>query len=148
MSRSKSVENKSTNIENKNITTNDTCDQSMVAARYYDNFTRYPGEMVYSVSTGMTKKGVRAFIIVGMKDDQKSIDILQRMISDCSLYFKWDHVSLEVRKVIRPDGKANFRIETIHTNESRLRKISELLKMSGAIESVYEDISQRKNILV
>lgn len=54
---------------------------------------------------------------------------------------------MSIRKVEREDGKADFRIEINRVDMSRLRRISQLLKMAGAVEGVYEDIPQRSNIL-
>lgn len=54
---------------------------------------------------------------------------------------------MSIRKVERQDGMADFRVEINRVDMPRLRRISQLLKMAGAVEGVYEDIPQRSNIL-
>lgn len=109
--------------------------------------TRYPGEEVRRKLYGTSKKGVRTFIFEGMKDNDQSLQIMERLITDCSLVFVWDHVALSIRKMDRTDGKADFAIDTLRTDVPWLRRISQLLKMAGAVDRVYEDILQHENVL-
>lgn len=104
------------------------------------------GERVFTRSCGLNGH-VRAFIFTGMTDANQSEEILKRLITDCGMYFIWDHCQMSIRKVERQDGMADFRIEINRVDMPRLRRISQLLKMAGAVEGVYEDIPQRSNIL-
>lgn len=91
-----------------------------------------------TTKTGQILSGERVF--TGMSNTKQSEDILEKLITDCGMYFIWDHCQMSIRK-------ADFRIEINRTDMPRLRRISQLLKMAGAIEGVYEDIPQRSNIL-
>lgn len=105
------------------------------------------GKRVFTRSCGLNNDHVRAFIFTGMADANQSEEILKKLIVDCGMYFIWDHCQMSIRKVEREDGKADFRIEINRVDMSRLRRISQLLKMAGAVEGVYEDIPQCSNIL-
>lgn len=105
------------------------------------------GERIFTRSCGLNNGHVRAFVFVGMSDTKQSEDILQKLIVDCGMYFIWDHCQMSIRKVEREDGMVDFRVEINRVDMSRLRRISQLLKMAGVVEGVYEDIPQRSNIL-
>lgn len=105
------------------------------------------GERVFIRSCGLNNGHVRAFIFTGMTDANQSEEILKKLITDCGMYFIWDHCQMSIRKVERQDGMADFRVEINRVDMPRLRRISQLLKMAGAVEGVYEDIPQRSNIL-
>ena len=104
------------------------------------------GERIFTRSCGVNNGHVRAFI-TGMSNTKQSEDILEKLIADCGMYFIWDHCQMSIRKVERDDDKVDFRVEINRVDMSRLRRISQLLKMAGAVEGVYEDIPQRSNIL-
>ena len=105
------------------------------------------GERIFTRSCGVNNGHVRAFIFTGMSNTKQSEDILEKLITDCGMYFIWDHCQMSIRKVERDDDKVDFRVEINRTDMARLRRISQLLKMAGAVEGVYEDIPQRSNIL-
>lgn len=105
------------------------------------------GERVFTRSCGLNNGHVRAFIFTGMSDTKQSEDILKKLIADCGMYFIWDHCQMSIRKVERQDGMADFRAEINRVDMPRLRRISQLLKMAGAVEGVYEDIPQHENVL-
>ena len=105
------------------------------------------GEQIFTRSCGLNNGHVRAFIFTGMSNTKQSEDILEKLIADCGMYFIWDHCQMSIRKVERQDGMADFRVEINRVDMPRLRRISQLLKMAGAVEGVYEDIPQRSNIL-
>lgn len=105
------------------------------------------GERIFTRSCGVNNGHIRAFIFTGMSNTKQSEDILVKLIADCGMYFIWDHCQMSIRKVERDDDKVDFRIEINRTDMARLRRISQLLKMAGAVEGVYEDIPQRSNIL-
>lgn len=105
------------------------------------------GEKIFTRSCGLNNGHVRAFIFVGMSNTKQSEDILEKLIVDCGMYFIWDHCQMSIRKAEHQDGMADFRVEINRVDMSRLRRISQLLKMAGAVEGVYEDIPQRSNIL-
>lgn len=105
------------------------------------------GERIFTRSCGLNNGHVRAFIFIGMSNTKQSEDILGKLIADCGMYFIWDHCQMSIRKVERQDGMADFRVEINRVDMPRLRMISQLLKMAGAVEGVYEDIPQRSNIL-
>lgn len=121
--------------------------KSNVESKGSKNHRILSGERIFSRSVGMNNDHVRAFIFTGMEDIKQSEDILEKVIIDCGLYFIWDHCQMEIRKVNREDGKVDFRVEINRTDMTRLRRISQLLKMANAVEGVYEDIPQRSNIL-
>lgn len=105
------------------------------------------GERIFTRSCGVNNSNVRAFIFTGMSNTKQSEDILEKLITDCGMYFIWDHCQMSIRKVERQDGMVDFRVEINRVDMPRLRRISQLLKMAGAVEGVYEDIPQRSNIL-
>ena len=105
------------------------------------------GEKIFTRSCGLNNGHVRAFIFTGMSDTKQSEDILEKLIVDCGMYFIWDHCQMSIRKAERQDGMVDFRVEINRVDMPRLRRISQLLKMAGAVEGVYEDIPQRSNIL-
>lgn len=105
------------------------------------------GERIFTRSCGLNNDHVRAFVFVGMSDTKQSEDILEKLIVDCGMYFIWDHCQMSIRKAERQDGMVDFRVEINRVDMSRLRRISQLLKMAGVVEGVYEDIPQRSNIL-
>lgn len=105
------------------------------------------GERIFTRSCGLNNGHVRAFVFVGMSDTKQSEDILEKLIVDCGMYFIWDHCQMSIRKAERQDGMVDFRVEINRVDMSRLRRISQLLKMAGVVEGVYEDIPQRSNIL-
>lgn len=105
------------------------------------------GERIFTRSCGVNNGHIRAFIFTGMSNTKQSEDILEKLITDCGMYFIWDHCQMSIRKVERDDDKVDFRVEINRVDMSRLRRISQLLKMAGAVEGVYEDIPQRSNIL-
>lgn len=105
------------------------------------------GERIFTRSCGVNNGHVQAFIFIGMNNTEQSEEILKKIIADCGMYFIWDHCQMSIRKDERNDGKVDFRVEINRTDMARLRRISQLLKMAGAVEGVYEDIPQRSNIL-
>ncbi len=105
------------------------------------------GERIFTRSCGLNNDHVRAFIFIGMSNTKQSEEILEKLITDCGMYFIWDHCQMSIRKVERQDGMVDFRVEINRVDMPRLRRISQLLKMAGAVEGVYEDIPQRSNIL-
>lgn len=105
------------------------------------------GEKIFTRSCGLNNSHVRAFVFVGMSNTKQSEDILEKLIADCGMYFIWDHCQMNIRKAERQDGMVDFRVEINRVDMPRLRRISQLLKMAGAVEGVYEDIPQRSNIL-
>lgn len=105
------------------------------------------GERVFTRRYGLNNSHVRAFVFVGMSNTKQSEDILEKLIADCGMYFIWDHCQMSIRKAERQDGMVDFRVEINRVDMPRLRRISQLLKMAGAVEGVYEDIPQRSNIL-
>lgn len=105
------------------------------------------GERIFTRGFGLNNSHVRAFIFTGMSNAKQSEDILEKLITDCGMYFIWDHCQMSIRKVEREDDKADFRVEINRVDMPRLRRISQLLKMANAVEGVYEDIPQRSNIL-
>lgn len=105
------------------------------------------GERIFTRSCGLNNGHVRAFIFTGMSNTKQSEEILEKLITDCGMYFIWDHCQMSIRKVERQDGMVDFRVEINRVDMPRLRRISQLLKMAGAVEGVYEDIPQHENVL-
>lgn len=105
------------------------------------------GDDVACTSTGVEMKYVRAFIFEGMVSGSKGDDIA-RMIQDaCSTFWVWDHARISIRKINRPDGLANYRIELLHADIFKLRQFAKILKAAGSVEKVFEDIPQKENVI-
>lgn len=109
--------------------------------------TIYHGKHIYSRSSGIESKYVRAFIFEGMVSGPKGDDIASMIQKACSSFLVWDHATVSIRKIDRPDGLANYRIELLHANLFRLRQFAQILKAANSVERVFEDIPQKENVL-
>lgn len=97
--------------------------------------------------TGVENKYVRAFIFEGMVSGHKGDTIASTIQEACSTFWKWDHARIAIRKINRPDGLANYRIEFLHADIFKLRQFAKILKAAGSVEKVFEDIPQKENVL-
>ena len=105
------------------------------------------GDNVIGINTGIESKHVRAFIFEGMVSGSKGDDIAKTIQESCSTFWVWDHARIAVRKINRPDGLANYRIELLHADIFKLRQFAKILKAAGSVEKVFEDIPQKENVL-
>ena len=105
------------------------------------------GDNVSCISTGVERKYVRAFIFEGMVSGSKGDDIARTIQESCSTFWVWDHARIAIRKINRPDGLANYRIELLHADIFKLRQFAKILKAAGSVEKVFEDIPQKENVL-
>lgn len=105
------------------------------------------GDSVSCMSTGVERKYVRAFIFEGMVSGSKGDDIARTIQESCSTFWVWDHARIAIRKINRPDGLANYRIELLHADIFKLRQFAKILKAAGSVEKVFEDIPQKENVL-
>lgn len=105
------------------------------------------GDNVIGINTGIESKHVRAFIFEGMVSGSKGDDIARTIQESCSTFWVWDHASISIRKINRPDGLANYRIELLHADIFKLRQFAKILKAAGSVEKVFEDIPQKENVL-
>lgn len=105
------------------------------------------GSDVSCISTGVERKYVRAFIFEGMVSGSKGDDIARTIQETCSTFWLWDHARITIRKINRPDGLANYRIELLHAEIFKLRQFAKILKAAGSVEKVFEDIPQKENVL-
>ena len=105
------------------------------------------GDSVSCTSTGIENKHVRAFIFEGMVSGHKGDTIASTIQESCSTFWVWDHARIAIRKINRPDGLANYRIELLHTDIFKLRQFAKILKAAGSVEKVFEDIPQKENVL-
>lgn len=105
------------------------------------------GSDVSCISTGFERKYVRAFIFEGMASGSKGDDIARTIQESCSTFWVWDHARIAIRKINRPDGLANYRIELLHADIFKLRQFAKILKAAGSVERVFEDIPQKENVL-
>ena len=106
-----------------------------------------PGDNVIGMNTGIESKHVRAFIFEGMVSGSKGDDIAKTIQESCSTFWVWDHARISVRKINRPDGLANYRIELLHADIFKLRQFAKILKAAGSVEKVFEDIPRKENVL-
>ena len=120
----------------------------------YDIRNTYEGKSIISHgsdvscrSTGVERKYVRAFIFEGMVSGSKGDDIARTIQESCSTFWVWDHARIAIRKINRPDGLANYRIELLHADIFKLRQFAKILKAAGSVEKVFEDIPQKENVL-
>ena len=120
----------------------------------YDIRNTYEGKSIISHgsdvscrSTGVERKYVRAFIFEGMVSGSKGDDIARTIQESCSTFWVWDHARITIRKINRPDGLANYRIELLHAEIFKLRQFAKILKAAGSVEKVFEDIPQKENVL-
>lgn len=120
----------------------------------YDIRNTYDGKSIISHgsdvscrSTGVERKYVRAFIFEGMVSGSKGDDIARTIQEACSTFWVWDHARIAIRKINRPDGLANYRIELLHADIFKLRQFAKILKAAGSVEKVFEDIPQKENVL-
>ena len=120
----------------------------------YDIRNTYEGKSIISHgsdvscrSTGVERKYVRAFIFEGMVSGSKGDDIARTIQEACSTFWVWDHARIAIRKINRPDGLANYRIELLHADIFKLRQFAKILKAAGSVEKVFEDIPQKENVL-
>ena len=105
------------------------------------------GDNVIGMNTGIESKHVRAFIFEGMVSGSKGDDIAKTIQESCSTFWVWDHARISVRKINRPDGLANYRIELLHADIFKLRQFAKILKAAGSVEKVFEDIPRKENVL-
>lgn len=105
------------------------------------------GDDVSCSSTGIGGKYVRAFIFEGMVSGNKGDAIACTIQESCSTFWVWDHARISIRKINRPDGLANYRIEILHADVFKLRQFAKILKTAGFVEKVFEDIPRRENVL-
>ena len=105
------------------------------------------GDNVIGMNTGIESKHVRAFIFEGMVSGSKGDDIAKTIQESCSTFWVWDHARIAIRKINRPDGLANYRIELLHADIFKLRQFAKILKAAGSVEKVFEDIPQKENVL-
>lgn len=105
------------------------------------------GDNVIGINTGIESKHVRAFIFEGMVSGSKGDDIAKTIQESCSTFWVWDHARIAIRKINRPDGLANYRIELLHADIFKLRQFAKILKAAGSVEKVFEDIPQKENVL-
>ena len=120
----------------------------------YDIRNTYEGKSIISHgsdvscrSTGVERKYVRAFIFEGMVSGSKGDDIARTIQEACSTFWVWDHARIAIRKINRPDGLANYRIELLHADIFKLRQFAKILKAAGSVEKVFEDIPRKENVL-
>ena len=120
----------------------------------YDIRNTYEGKSIISYgsdvscrSTGVEMKYVRAFIFEGMVSGSKGDDIARTIQEACSTFWVWDHARIAIRKINRPDGLANYRIELLHADIFKLRQFAKILKAAGSVEKVFEDIHHKENVL-
>lgn len=113
-----------------------------------DDYTIFHGERVPGINFGMNSKYIRAFVFEGMINGPKGDDLARKIQDICSIFYSWDHANLSIRKIDRPDGLANYRIELLHANVYKLKQVSQILKISGSVKRVFEDIPRRENIIV
>lgn len=106
------------------------------------------GNDVACTSTGVESKYVRAFIFQGMVSGSKGDDIARTIQDACSTFWVWDHARISIRKINRPDGLANYRIELLHADIFKLRQFAKILKAANSVEKVFEDIPRKENVLV
>lgn len=105
------------------------------------------GDNVIGIITGIESKHVRAFIFEGMVSGSKGDDIAKTIQESCSTFWVWDHARIAIRKINRPDGLANYRIEILHADVFKLKQFAKILKAAGSVESVFEDIPRKENVL-
>lgn len=105
------------------------------------------GNDVACTSTGVESKYVRAFIFQGMVSGSKGDDIARTIQDACSTFWVWDHARISIRKINRPDGLANYRIELLHADIFKLRQFAKILKAANSVEKVFEDIPRKENVL-
>lgn len=105
------------------------------------------GDDVVCKNTGIKNKYVRAFIFEGMVSGPKGDDIANMIQEACSTFWMWDHARISIRKINRPDGLANYRIELLHANTFKLWQFAQILKAANNVESVFEDIPRKENVL-
>ncbi len=105
------------------------------------------GDNVIGINTGIESKHVRAFIFEGMVSGSKGDDIAKTIQESCSTFWVWDHARIAIRKINRPDGLANYRIELLHADIFKLRQFAKILKAAGSVENVFEDIPRKENVL-
>ena len=105
------------------------------------------GDNVIGINTGIESKHVRAFIFEGMVSGSKGDDIAKTIQESCSTFWVWDHARIAIRKINRPDGLANYRIELLHVDIFKLRQFAKILKAAGSVEKVFEDIHHKENVL-
>ena len=105
------------------------------------------GDNVIGINTGIESKHVRAFIFEGMVSGSKGDDIARTIQESCSTFWVWDHARITIRKINRPDGLANYRIELLHAEIFKLRQFAKILKAAGSVEKVFEDIPHKENVL-
>lgn len=105
------------------------------------------GDNVIGINTGIESKHVRAFIFEGMVSGSKGDDIAKTIQESCSTFWVLDHAMITIRKINRPDGLANYRIELLHADIFKLRQFAKILKAAGSVEKVFEDIPHKENVL-
>lgn len=105
------------------------------------------GDNVIGITTGIESKHVRAFIFEGMVSGSKGDNIAKTIQESCSTFWVLDHARIAIRKINRPDGLANYRIELLHADIFKLRQFAKILKAAGSVEKVFEDIPQKENVL-
>ena len=105
------------------------------------------GKEIYGASTGIESKYVRAFIFEGMISGPKGDNIAIMIQERCTTYWVWDHAKITIRKIDRPDERANYRIEILHVDMNRLKQFSQILKAAGFVEKVFEEYPQKENVL-
>ena len=155
-----SINNEKKSINNNEIKVDQSESKNLIQAEIgwnradYDIRNTYEGKSIISHgsdvscrSTGVERKYVRAFIFEGMVSGSKGDDIARTIQEACSTFWVWDHARIAIRKISRPDGLANYRIELLHADIFKLRQFAKILKAAGSVEKVFEDIPQKENVL-